>query len=102
MRRRQPPGVLGPGERCWIAALTGKDKECRSVVIPGRPKGPRRESRSTLSASVWIPGSLAPLAPRNDLTGLAEPGLQRRNPCLQGLVFLTRQAGHFLDGLELL
>ena len=36
------------------------------AVIPGRPEGPDPESRCILSVRVWIPGSLAALAPRND------------------------------------
>src|ERR1700751_2795915 len=34
--------------------------------------------------------------------GYAELGLQRQNPGLQTLVLLARDAGHVLDGLELL
>jgi hypothetical protein len=37
-----------------------------SFVIPGRREAASPESRPKLSASGWIPGSLAALAPRND------------------------------------
>jgi hypothetical protein len=35
-------------------------------VIPGAAEGRNPESRSEFGALVWIPGSLAALAPRND------------------------------------
>jgi hypothetical protein len=36
------------------------------TVIPGPAEGQNPESRTQHFACVWIPGSLAPLAPRND------------------------------------
>ena len=35
-------------------------------VIPGRAEGADPESRNSFGARLWIPGSLASLAPRND------------------------------------
>jgi hypothetical protein len=39
-----------------------------AFVIPGRREGPDPESRNMLNVGLWIPGSLALLAPRNDGT----------------------------------
>ena len=36
------------------------------LVIPARAKGANPESRNMHNAQLWIPGSLAPRAPRND------------------------------------
>ena len=44
------------------------------LVIPGRAEGANPESRTRPGACIWIPGSLAPLAPRNDRIGKAERG----------------------------
>jgi hypothetical protein len=41
------------------------------VVIPGRAEGANPESRIGTSHGPWIPGSLAALAPRNDIQELA-------------------------------
>jgi hypothetical protein len=41
----------------------------RPAVIPGRAEGANPESRKKLGVLLWIPGSRATLAPRNDVVG---------------------------------
>src|SRR6185312_11382055 len=61
-RTRNP---YAAGDACGSAGGIAKTY-VKQPVIPGRPAGPNPESRYSFRIRVWIPGSLATLAPRND------------------------------------
>src|SRR5581483_904922 len=58
--------------RSWKSASrcsSGVEEQAKTAVIPGRRAASNPESRYTFRVCRWIPGSLASLAPRNDIGG---------------------------------
>src|SRR5665811_2188982 len=71
-RNTRHPRSPNHGDR-WIQTIEESATVVLVSVIPGRAEGADPESRCNLRILVWIPGSHAARAPRNDRLGQPSP-----------------------------